>query len=245
MTSPQEDQKKRALILGATGAIGQASARALAARYPEGVSLTLTYHEHEQTAVALAAELDAKAVRCDLSQATSRDTLIRALIDSPPHIIINCAGSSPAQASLDALTDDQWAYVMAVNCAGFVQIIRGLREVISAQGGADVVCLGALDRAQSLPLPVAFAASQGAINATCMAMAHELAPAGWRINVLASGLLAQGLGTTLAQETRDAYTRYSALQRQGQPDEIARAVVWLATNNAYINGKIVPVNGGI
>lgn len=247
MTSPQTTPK-RALILGATGAIGQASAHALAARYSQGaqtLELTLTYHEREGQATTLASELGARALRCDLSQASSRDALIAALIDSPPQLIIHCAGTSPPEASLDSLTDERWAYVMGVNCAGFVQIIRGLRAAISAQGGADVICLGALDRAQSLPLPVAFAASQGAINATCMALAHELAPEGWRINVLVSGLLERGLGASLATETREAYTRYSALQRPGHPDEIARAVVWLATDNAYINGKIVPINGGI
>lgn len=243
MHQTQTQTHPAALVLGGSGAIGQEVVRALAqAQLPAW----FTYHQDEARARSLSEETGARAIKLDLCDQGSIDALVRELGGQPPRYIAHCAGLSPADGQLQALTAQSFNQIMAINCGGFVQLIRALSALDRAEEAqTDVVCVGALAPAQSLPLPVAFAASQGALNATCMALAHELSAQGWRFNVLSSGLLERGLSEHLAPSAREAYTRYSAMQRLGQPEEVAKAVRWLLTQNSYLNGKIVPVNGGI
>jgi 3-oxoacyl-[acyl-carrier protein] reductase len=83
------------------------------------------------------------------------------------------------------------------------------------------------------------------LGAMVMAIAHELGPRGVRINMVALGILNEGLSQGLLAQSRKDYETFSALRRVGTPDEAARMIVWLALENRYIQGKIVPVNGGI
>ena len=105
--------------------------------------------------------------------------------------------------------------------------------------------VGGMDRAQSLPVPVAYAAAQGALAAMTMAMAKELGPLGVHVNMIALGLLDDGLSLALDASLRSDFLQYSGLRRFGTTAEVARAVAWLALNSAYLNGKVIPLNGGL
>jgi 3-oxoacyl-[acyl-carrier protein] reductase len=122
------------------------------------------------------------------------------------------------------------------------------QELIPAMaraGEGHIVVVGALDRTQSLPLPVHFAASQGMLSAMCMALAKEVGGQGIRVNMVAVGLLDGGLSREISRQSVEDYKTFSALRRVGQPREVARAILWLALENGYMNGKVVPANGGI
>ena len=93
--------------------------------------------------------------------------------------------------------------------------------------------------------PVGFAASQGALSSLAMALGKELGPRGIRVNQVALGFLEEGLSHRFVPELREDFKRYSALHRFGSAEEAARAIVWLALENTYINGKVIPVNGGL
>lgn len=105
--------------------------------------------------------------------------------------------------------------------------------------------VGGLDRTQSLPLPAQFAASQGALAALAMAVAHEVGRLDIRINVVALGPLESGISQGLAAHRRKDYETFSALRRPGKPDEAAKVIAWLALENSFIQGKVIAVNGGI
>ena len=92
---------------------------------------------------------------------------------------------------------------------------------------------------------MAYAASQGTLAAMTMALAKELGPHGVHINMLALGLLDAGLSLGLTPKLREDFLAFSALRRFGTPDEVARAIVWLACHNRYLNGKVIPINGGL
>ena len=132
-----------------------------------------------------------------------------------------------------------------MNVASAFIAAQELAPRMAKAGGGDIVLLGALDRTQSLPLPAAFAASQGALAALAMALAKELGPKGVLVNMLAVGPLNEGLSRGLDPKLLEDYKTYSALRRTGTAAEVARAVRWLALENSYMCGKVVPVNGGI
>ena len=227
---------KRALVLGGTGAVGGAVLRELARR---GVPAVFGYLRSEARAMALAAEHGHTPLRIDLADPAATAAALDA--QDTPDVVIHAAGVSGALslAEIDLAT---WRRAMAVNVESAYQVCRW----IAARGRpCDIVLVGGLDRAQSLPLPVHFAATQGALSAMTMALGHELGPRGVRINLVALGVLDAGISAQLASHRRKDYEKFSALRRAGTADEAARVIAWLALENTLIQGKVVSVNGGI
>ncbi|WP_437738162.1 SDR family NAD(P)-dependent oxidoreductase [Sorangium sp. So ce1335] len=234
---------KHAIVFGGTGAVGAAVLRALAAR---GATATFTYFRGADRAAALSRELGFRAVQLDLTDAAALRAFVARLgADEPaPAAAIHCAGALDPTPGLD-LSDEAWDRAYASNARAAFLVARDVGALMARGGGGEIVLVGGLDRAQSLPIPVAFAASQGMIAATAMALAKELGPRQVRVNMVALGLLDAGLSAQLGADLRDEYLAFSALRRLGTPDEAARAIVWLALHNTYVSGKVVPVNGGI
>jgi 3-oxoacyl-[acyl-carrier protein] reductase len=227
---------KRALVLGGTGAVGSAVLAELARR---GVHAAVAYHRSADKARMLALEYGHTAFGVDLADPEAT----RAALDAQetPDVVIHCAAVSGALAlaEIDLAT---WQRTMAVN----VQSAYQTCQWIAARGQrCDIVLVGGLDRAQSLPLPVHFAATQGALSALVMALAHELGPRDIRVNLVALGVLDAGISEGLTARRRKDYATFSALRRAGTPAEAARTIVWLALENSYIQGKVISVNGGI
>lgn len=227
---------KRALVLGGTGSVGSAVLRELARR---SVPAVFTYHRSDDKARMLAAELGHTAVRVDLADAAATS----AFLDAQEHVdlAIHCAGVS-AGLALPEIDLATWQHAMAVNVQSAFLVCRW---IAARAKRCDVVLVGGLDRAQSLPLPAHFAASQGALSALAMAVAHEVGPHDIRVNVVALGPLDSGISQGLAARRRKDYETFSALRRPGTAEEVAKTIVWVALENTFIQGKVLSVNGGI
>ena len=221
--------------------MGQAVVRALAARDVETV---FTWHTGGAVAAALEEQTGQVGVQVDLRAPRFETALLSALGDAGADILIHCAAVGQA-ASMAESGVEVWDEVMAVNCRAPFLATRALIPGMASKGRGDVVLMSALDRGQTLPLPVPFAASQGMLSAMAMSMARELAPQGMHINVVVGGIVEGGLSQGLDPKVVEDYRRFSAFRRFGAPEEVARMVVWLALENRYMNGKVLPVNGGI
>lgn len=220
---PGVEQNRTALVVGGTGYVGSAVLRELARR---GVPATFTFHTGEDKARVLASEYGHTATRVDVTTPGA----VRAL--PAADVVIHCA----------AISSDDWQRSFAVNVESAYELARAVADRGSP---CSIVFVGGLDRAQSLPLPPIYAATQGALSALVMALGHELGPRGIRINMLSLGVLAGGISNQLATRRRKDYETFSALRRAGTADEAARAIAWLALENTFIQGKVIPVNGGI
>lgn len=230
-----------ALVFGGTGVVGSAVLGELARR---GIPTAFTYLRATEKAAALAAEHGARAFRVDLADAAATTALLAELAAQAlfPSVFIHCAATSRL-VPLAEITLSDWQRTVAVNAqSAFLacQLLTGREPPVR-----DIVLVGALDRAQSLPLPVHFAASQGLLSALVMALAHEVGPRGIRVNLVTLGVLGGGLSRELDRGRRQDYEQFSALRRTGSAAEAARAIAWLALENRYISGKVFPVNGGI
>jgi len=224
---------RKALVLGGTGAVGSAVARELHRR---GVAVTFTFHRSHERAAALAAELDARAIEIDLASSAAIDAM---LAQTSPDVLVACAAINPGD-SFANQSQDAWRACFAVNVDATAQVCRGLLSSVR-----DIVLVGGLDRGQSLPLPAAYAASQGALSAMAMALGHELGPRGIRVNLVALGVLDAGISRELSVAHRADYQKFSALRRLGTPAEAAKVIAWLALENRYIQGRVIAANGGI
>lgn len=229
-----------ALVTGGTGAVGSAVLRSLAAA---GVPSVFGYHSATAKAEALARELGARPLRFDLRDRAAIRAALGGL-DRAPDVFIHCAAVS-RNASLAELTDENWDEALAINGRAAFTIAQLLAPSMAAAGGGDLVLVGALDRAQSLPLPVHFAASQGLLSTLAMSLAKAMGPAGTRVNMVALGVLDEGLSRSLPPKAITDYTAMSALRRLGTAAEAARFITWLALENRYLSGKVLASNGGI
>lgn len=231
---------KRAIVFGGTGTIGSRVVRRLG---DEEVDVAFTYFDSEDDAQQLAKETGADAVQLDLADDAAIAEVVTHQMDQGVDALINCAASAHA-VDYQKLTTEQLDEMLAVNVRGPMLAMKKLGPHMVERGGGDVVLLGALAPGQSLPIPSGFATTQGALSAYAMALAKECA-GDVRVNVISSGLLEEGLSEKLADDVVEDYLEFSALRRLGDPEEIAEGVVWLALHNSYLNGKVVPVNGGI
>jgi NAD(P)-dependent dehydrogenase (short-subunit alcohol dehydrogenase family) len=217
----------KGLVIGGSGTVGAEVVRLLVSR---GVATRFSYFRGRERAEALAAETGARALALDLREP------LPAL--EPADVLVHCAAVGRFR-PLAELADADWDEAHAVNCRSAFQLARSL-----GPRAREIVLVGAMDRAQSLPLPVHFAATQGMLAAMTVALAKELGPA-TRVNLVALGPLGAGLSEGLSPRLLDDYRSFSALRRQGTPAEAARAIVWLALENRYMSGKVLSVNGGI
>lgn len=234
---------RRALVLGGTGTVGRAVLDQLA---DAGVSTVFTYHQSEARARELQAAGKGQASAIDLGDTGAVRAWVDRLIESGevPDIVIHCAAVA-VPGTLASITDDAWERAQRINCQSAMIVCQALAPHWIDGDGGDVVLVGALDRTQSLPLPIAFAATQGMLSAMTMALANELGGHGIRINMVALGLLGEGLSRQVDPGLYEDFHRYSALKRDGRPEEAAKVITWVALHNEYMNGKVMPANGGI
>lgn len=234
-----------ALVFGGSGTVGSAVVRALSAG---GCRTRFTYFRSEEDAEALRNSCpNTSPVRVDLRQPEAVRELFRGFDGDgfSPRLFVHCAAISQARGLVE-IGDSDWDEVIAVSCrSAFVACQELARRLGPAKTGGDIVFVGALDRGQSLPLPVHFAAAQGMLGSMSMALAKELGPQGIRVNLLALGPLDGGISQQLPPAALSDFKAYSALRRLGTPDEVARAVLWLGQKNTFMTGRVLTVNGGI
>ena len=231
---------KRALVFGGTGTVGQRVVRRLR---DADIGVTFTYLSSEERAAELAEAPGVRAAKLDLRDGEAIEALVAEVAEQGVDIFVNCAAAAFRETYAD-LAVDQLDEMWAVNVRAPMVAMRSLGPRMMEQGAGDVIFLGALDRQQSLPIPSGFATTQGALGAYAMSVAKEC-EGKVRVNMVALGLLEEGLSEKLDPGLIEDYKTFSALRRLGAPDEVARTVVWLALNNTYLNGEIVSVNGGI
>lgn len=234
---------RTALVTGGSGALGSEVVRALAAA---DTRVAFTYRRSREKADSIAKETGATAHAVDLCDRAATRALVASLAKDgiEPDVFVHCAGiSRPATlADTDDATFDEVTHVSAR--AAWV-LAQALAPVMTKGKRGDIVLPGALDRTQSAAMPVHFAAANGALAATAMALAKELGPSGVRANFVAFGPLEGGISRDLDPKLLADFRSFSALRRLGTPAEAARFLAWLALENTFVTGKSIPVNGGL
>lgn len=245
---------RRALVTGAGQGLGEAIARELVAG---GCNVALHYFSRRSGAEALAAQArqagqQAACFRADLTREPECSALVEeaAAFLGGLDILVNNAGDLVERRVLDSIDADFWERVQKINVHSALWVTRAARPHLArATDGASIVNLASLaGRKGGHPGSLAYATAKGAILTWTRALAVELAPQGIRVNAVAPGLI---LGTHFhATHTTDESARATIAQiplgRAGTPEDVARAVAFLASEyDGFLTGATLDINGGV
>ncbi len=237
-----------ALVTGGGRGIGRAIAIAIAR---EGADLGIADLDFERAQeVALSVETlgrSAMALRADVSSLGDVQTMFHGLTErfGRLDILVNNAGII-RRGSLDDHSDEEWEHVMAVNCQGTYFCSREAAQVMKQQRSGRIINISSVaGKVGDITSAPSYGPSKGAINALTKSLARELAPHNITVNAIAPHAIETEMSAEWPEEKRQAVTAQIPLGRLGKPEEVAAAVVFLASPGAaFITGEILDVNGG-
>ena len=226
------------LVTGGSRGIGAAIVRRFADR---GCAVAFFYEKNEAAARAVAEQTGARPIRCDAADPEAVERAIAAL--PPVNILVNNAGISHV-GLISQISPAEWDRLFAVNVKSIYNTVRAvLPGMLAAQRGS-IVNLSSMWGQVGASCEAAYSATKGAVDALTKALAKELGPSGIRVNAVSPGLIDTEMNAHLSAEELAALTGEIPLGRIGKPDQVARAVEFLAFAD-YITGQILPVNGGM
>jgi NAD(P)-dependent dehydrogenase (short-subunit alcohol dehydrogenase family) len=250
---PGVQQAHRSLVIGGSGTLGRAVCRALG---DKGSRVALTYH----TGAAIAEDLvkvipGARAWPLDLTATAAIDDTVRAAAQALGGLdaLVHCAalGVTPgdpvppnAHQRMKDIHEPGWDALMAVNVKSAFFACRSAAPYLRREGG-NIVLVGSVDGVKPVPTPVPYSASKAALVGMAQAMAKELGKDNVRVNVVAPGILQDGLSRTIPAGLREEYLKHCGLKRLGRPDEVANVIAWLALYNTYVTGQTLLLDGGL
>lgn len=264
VTMPAPDPLKilkgqKALVTGANSGIGRAVAIGLG---HAGADVVVNFVTHPEAADEVVAEIkksgsDAIAVKCDVSKEDQVLAMYQAMFAKfgTIDILVSNAGLQRDAALVD-MTIEMWNTVIGINLTGqflccreavreFIK--RGVKKEVSCAAG-KIICMSSVHQVIPWAGHVDYAASKGGINMMMQSIAQEVAPHRIRVNSIAPGAIRTPINKP-AWDTPEAYNKLLELipyKRIGEPEDIARAAVWLASDYAdYVSGTTLFVDGGM
>ena len=236
---------KTALVTGASGGIGGAIAKAL---HAAGATVGLSGTRVEPLE-ALAAELGERAhvLPCNLSDAEAVDALPKQAIEAmgSVDILVNNAGITRDQIFM-RMSDDEWQSVIDVNLTSAMRLCRGvMRPMMKARWGR-IINISSIVGATGNPGQVNYAASKAGMVGMTKSIAYEVASRGITANAIAPGFIATAMTDKLNDDQKETINKQIPAARMGSSEEIAAAVLYLASPEAgYVTGSTLHVNGGM
>ena len=241
----QYTQSPSIVIFGASGGIGSALSRQLAA---QGCHLTLVARERVRLET-LADELRAEAFSLDATDSAAVARCLDEVIEKHGRMdgVVNCAGSlllKPAHLT----TDSDWEAVLGANLTSSFHILRSATARMMKSDGGSIVLMSSAVAQRGMINHEGIAAAKAGVAGLALSAAATYARYNIRVNCVAPGLTRTPL--TQALTKNEASLKLSAalhpLGRIGEPDEVASAIRWfLSPENSWVTGQVLAVDGGL
>jgi NAD(P)-dependent dehydrogenase (short-subunit alcohol dehydrogenase family) len=239
-------QGRVCIVTGGAQGIGEACVRRFAADGAKPVIVDVD----DARGQALAQELGALYVRCDVGDKAQVDALVAQVLAAHGRIdvLVNNAGIFRAADFLD-VTEADFDAVLRVNLKGSFLVGQAVARTMAAAGGSGaIVNMSSVNGVLAIPNISSYNVSKGGVNQLTRVMALALADRNIRVNAVAPGTIATELAAKAvltSDEARNKIMSRTPMKRLGEPSEIADVVAWLASDAAsYVTGEIVTVDGG-
>lgn len=240
---------KTSIITGASRGIGRAIAVMLA---EAGSDIVVNYHKSKDKADEVVAELTrlgvkAKAYQADVSDEQQANEMIeQALADfGPIQIVVNNAGITEDRSFLK-MTRDQWHKVVLVNLDSVFNITHKLLPIMVEHKWGRIVSITSIVGQMGNFGQSNYAVAKGGLIAFTKSLAREVAAKGVTVNAVAPGFIETDMTAVVPEKALEVVCQMTPMGRLGKPEEVARAVRFLAAPNAsFITGEVINVNGGL
>lgn len=236
---------RRALVTGASGAIGSAIGRRLAA---DGYEIVCHAHAHAEAAEILADELRnsgaaASTIVFDIRDGERAAAALAAILEAGPiQVLVHNAGIHD-DAVLAGMTPNQWQRVLDVSLNGFFHIVQPLLLPMIRTRWGRIINVTSVAGILGNRGQANYAAAKGGLHAAGKSLALEVASRGITVNSVAPGIIATPMSAVLGPED---IARLVPMKRAGEPGEVADLISFLASDQAaYITGQVISINGGM
>jgi len=237
------------LITGAGRGIGAATARLAVER---GYKVCVNYLRDKAAAETLAKEIGAVAIAADVSVEADVLRLFKTIDDKLGRldVLVNNAGIVDVKARVDEMSVARLQRMFAVNVVGsFLCAREAVKRMAKRHGGTGGTIVNVTSAAARLGSPgdyVDYASAKGAIDTFTVGLAKEVAGDGIRVNAVRPGVIRTEIHASSGDPGRlERIGAMAPLARPGEPEEVARAILWLASDeSSYTTGAIIDVTGG-
>ena len=242
--------KRVAFVTGGNGGIGSAVCRELANRGnrvvagifpPEKEAAEAWQKELKEQDVEVALALVDVSDFADCERATKEITERFGSID----ILVNCAGIT-RDGTLKKMPEENWKAVMATNLDSAFNVTRHVINGMLERGWGRIVNIASVNGQRGQFGQANYSAAKAGMHGFTMAVALETAAKGITVNTISPGYISTAMTQAMPEEVLQSIVNSVPMRRMGEPEEIADAVAWLASEaNAYTTGANIPVNGGL
>lgn len=234
---------KKALVSGGSRGIGAAVVRLLS---QSGWKVVFLYEKNARAAQAIEKETGAKAIQCDVS---CREQVFRAYREAKAAVgnidcLVSCAGIAQ-QALFQDVTQEDWNKMLGVNLSGAAYLAQAvLPDMIGEKRGA-IVFVSSVWGEVGASMEAHYSASKAGLIGLAKALSKEVGPSGIRVNAVTPGVIQTDMLNSFDDETMNALAEETPLQRIGTPEDVAKAIRFLLSDDAaFITGQTLGVNGG-
>ena len=229
---------KTAVITGGVRGIGKAIAKAFCRN---GANVILCYRSNDAEAEKTAAELSV----ADPETAKRVAGLIKDEFDKKVDILVNNAGITNDKLMM-RMSDEDFTKVIDANLNGTFYMMKELSALMVKKKNGVIINMASVSGLKGNPAQVNYSASKAGIVGMTLSAAKELGRRGIRVNAIAPGFIETDMTAVLTDEQKETAAKNITLGRLGQPEDIANAALFLASDmGAYITGQVISVDGGI
>ena len=240
---------KCVLITGASRGIGRAIAIAFAG---DGYNVGINYINNNTAATDCLNEVsgfgvDAEIFKCDVSHSKNAEKLISDFVArfGKIDVLVNNAGVSKI-APIQDITSDDWNNIINTNLSSAFFLCQAVLPYFLRQGCGNIINIASVWGKTGASCEVAYSASKAGLIGLTKALAKELGQSNIRVNSISPGLINTDMNSELSQETLDSIISETPLSRNGNPEDVAKAALFLASDRSeFITGADIPVNGGL
>lgn len=240
-------ENKVVLITGATSGIGKACAKMFAKENAKVILVGRNIKRGQKIEDEInKTSGNAFFIQCDVSNETQVKNMVCAAVNKykKVNILFNNAGIMPKSEEIENISFDDWQKTLDINLTGLFLVTKYLKQYLLKEKGVIInnASIAGLQHYAS-GRSYAYSASKAAVIQFSHQIAKNYAPEGIRVNCVAPGIIDTPI---LGDRDRKLYAQRVPLKRLGTPDDVAKAVLFLASDSAsYLTGTVLPIDGGV
>ena len=226
------------VITGGSRGIGAAAVRLFTAR---GDRVWFLYEKNHEAANALVLETGAQAICCDVADTTA----VHAAFAKIPDVdVLVCNAGIVHYGLMSMMEESAWDRIFDVNVKGIYNCVNAAMPHFLKKHSGSIVTVSSMWGQVGASCEAAYSATKGAVIALTKALAKELGPSGIRVNCVAPGVILTDMCASIESETLEELAAESAIGRNGTPEDVAKAMAYLADAD-FVTGQVLGVNGGL